>query len=271
MKRRGGALWAVGVGIRAPSQTSLEASARIERAQKVLSILADPLAEYWLRKLNPRTESLGGLYAVGKDRRTTYREMVERILESVRSGLEVCAVAYGHPGISAYPLHESVRLARAEGFPAQMLPGISAEDCLFADLGVDPTDAGCASFEATDFLIYRRTADPTSNLILWQVGAIAVSGYVAQTEAWNTEGLVVLAERLMETYRADHEVVVYDAPNLPLCQPAIERIALGELPQARVTAMSTLFVPPMTRALLDDATLRRLGFAAMPAAAAGAG
>lgn len=262
MKPRGGVLWAVGVGIRAPSQTSFEASARIARAQRVFSIVADPLAEYWLRTLNPHTESLVGLYAVGKDRRTTYREMVERILESVRSGFEFCAVAYGHPGVSAYPLHESVRRARAEGFPAQMLPGISAEGCLFADLGVDPTDAGCTSYEATEFLIYGRTADPTSNLVLWQVGAIAVSGFRFQSEAWNSAGIVVLTETLLETYRPGHEVVVYDAAILPLCRPTIERIALSELPRARVTAMSTLFVPPMTRARLDAAMLRRLGLAA---------
>ena len=49
-----------------------------------------------------------------------------------------------------------------EGFNAQMLAGISAEDCLFADLGLDPGKNGCQSFEATDFLIRRRQFEPTS-------------------------------------------------------------------------------------------------------------
>jgi precorrin-6B methylase 1 len=258
VKRRRGALWAVGVGIRAPSQTTFEASARIERAERVFSILADPLAEYWVRRLNPNTEALGTLYAVGKDRRTTYREMVERIIGTVRDGFRVCAVAYGHPGVSAYPLHESVRRARAEGFPAQMLPGVSAEDCLFADLGIDPTDFGCRSYEATEFLIYGRGADPTSYLILWQVGAIAVSDYVPELEAWNRQGLTILTQTLLKTYPVDHEVAVYDAATLPLCRPSIERVALAELPSAPVTAMSTLFVPPKEAPRLDEAMLRRL-------------
>jgi len=34
-----------------------------------------------------------------------------------------------------------------------MLPGISAEDCLFADIGVDPGIYGCQSFEATDLFV----------------------------------------------------------------------------------------------------------------------
>jgi hypothetical protein len=37
-----------------------------------------------------------------------------------------------------------------------MLPGISAEDCLFADLGIDPGIYGCQSYEATDFLANGR-------------------------------------------------------------------------------------------------------------------
>jgi uncharacterized protein YabN with tetrapyrrole methylase and pyrophosphatase domain len=262
VKRRRGALWAVGVGIRAPSQASLEAVSRIERADRVFSIVADPLAEYWIRSLNPRTESLGSLYAVGKDRRTTYREMVERIMDTVRDGFDVCAVTYGHPGVSAYPLHESVRRARAEGFSARMLAGISAEDCLFADLGIDPTDAGCRSYEATEFLIYGRGADVTSNLILWQIGAIAISEYRAEIDVWNRDGVLALTEKLLEVYRADHEVVVYEAASLPLCQPTIERVPLGALPRAHVTAMSTLFVPPMVEARLDEAMVARLGFAA---------
>ena len=34
-----------------------------------------------------------------------------------------------------------------------MLPGISAEDCLLADLGVDSAHNGLQSLEATDLLI----------------------------------------------------------------------------------------------------------------------
>src|SRR2546429_6584747 len=55
------------------------------------------------------------------------------------------------------------RQAREEGFEAEMLPAVSAEDCLFADLGVDPGDEGCQSFEATSFLLFR-SEEHTSEL-----------------------------------------------------------------------------------------------------------
>ena len=80
-------------------------------------------------------------------------------------------VFYGHQRVFVHPGHESIRRAHMEGFPACMLPGISAEDCLFAELGIDPSKNGCQSFEATDFLVYKRKFDNRSSLILWQIGA----------------------------------------------------------------------------------------------------
>ncbi|MGA8533152.1 MAG: SAM-dependent methyltransferase [Candidatus Tumulicola sp.] len=259
MSRRIGSLSAVGIGIRAPAQVTLEASSRIEWADKVFTIVTDPLAQYWVQGLNGNTESLVGYYVAGKERCETYHEMVERIVASVRENLRVCVVSYGHPGIVAYPLHEAVRRVRDEGFPAEMLAGVSAEDCLFAELGVDPATAGWRSYEATDFLVYHRGADPASNLVLWQIGGIAISKHMREADAWNREGLVVLTEALLETYRPEHEVVVYEAARLPLCKSAIERVVLERLPYAGVRALSTLYVPPMTNPTVDERMMCRLG------------
>jgi hypothetical protein len=54
-----------------------------------------------------------------------------------------------------------------------MLPGISSEDGLFADLGVHPVSYGRQSYEATDFLANGRKTDPTSSVVLWQIGSWA--------------------------------------------------------------------------------------------------
>jgi uncharacterized protein YabN with tetrapyrrole methylase and pyrophosphatase domain len=259
MSRSGGGLDAIGIGIRAPEQSTLQGAALIKYADKVYSLVADPLAEYWIRTLNRETESLGGLYGEGKLRRHTYLEMVERIVGSVRADLRVCAVTYGHPGVSSYPLHESVRRVRAEGFPAKMLAGISAEDCLYADLGIDPIDDGCRSYEATDFLVHRRGIDSASNLILWQIGVIGETTFKPGKEIWNPEGLSVLTQTLLEAYPDDHQVVVYEAAQFPLCEPSIVRTELKKLASAPVTILSTLFVPPATNPVVDEAMMRRLG------------
>src|SRR6185503_14601145 len=125
----------------------------------------------------------------------TYEEMIQRILECVRDGNLTCLACYGHPGVFVYPSHESIRRARAEGYPARMLPGISAEDCLFADLGVDPGTIGCQSYEATDFLMNSRIVDPSSNLVLWQIGVLGDATFRAG--GYDRSALPLLVERLL--------------------------------------------------------------------------
>ena len=65
------------------------------------------------------------------------------MLQEVRLGKVVVGVFYGHPGIFVAPSHRAISIARAEGYEAKMLPAVSAEDSLYADLGVDPSRCGC--------------------------------------------------------------------------------------------------------------------------------
>lgn len=252
-----GSLTVVGTGIQLVGHLTLAAKASIEQADKVLFAVADPVTAKWLQTLNPTAEALP-YNTNNQRRRETYREMVDRILAEVRQGLNVCAVFYGHPGVFAYPTHEAIKQARYEGFRAQMLPGISAEDCLFADLGIDPGRNGCQSFEATDFLIRRRKFDPTSALILWQIAMTGNLGF--EREKSQMRGLKVLSEVLEMHYSSDHEVIVYEAAvYYPVCEPVIQHILLSKLAEVGITSVSTLYVPPQAPAPIDSEMMSRLG------------
>jgi hypothetical protein len=255
---RRGSLTIVGTGIQVNMQTTPEARAAIEQAEKVLYLVANRPAGYWIGRLNPTAESLEQFYEPGKNRFVAYQAIVDRILRYVRQELRVCAVFYGHPGVFVYPSHEAIRRARAVGFPARMLPGISAEDCLFADLCVDAGISGHQSFEATDFLVYRRRFDPYSALILWQVGAI---GNLTHQRRYQPRGLDLLFEVLQPHYALDHEIVIYEAAEYPIGEPRIERVSLAGLVDARVTPVSTLYVPPRAAPSPDPMMLQRLGIA----------
>jgi hypothetical protein len=123
-----------------------------------------------------------------------------------------------------------------------MLPAVSALDCLVADLGIDPAATGLVSYEATDFLLRRRPADPTALLVLWQIGVVGELGVTMEPRR---ENLALLAERLLETYPRDHEAIVYEASPYPLvADPIVLRLPLAALPEARVPLLSTLVVPP---------------------------
>jgi uncharacterized protein YabN with tetrapyrrole methylase and pyrophosphatase domain len=251
-----GSLTIVGTGIRLVGQTTLEAKANIEQADKVLYLVSDPATIHWIEEANTNTESLHSFYSQEKDRLTTYLEMVEHILSFVRQQMHVCAVFYGHPGVFVLPSHEAIRRARQEGYAARMLPGVSAEDCLFADLGIDPGAVGCQSFEATDFLVHHRRFDPACSLILWQIGVVGDIGY---REHYSAAGLRILIETLLPHYPLGHEAVIYEAALYAICDPRMDRVALAEVAERNVTPISTLYVPPAMAEPVDEEMMRRLG------------
>jgi uncharacterized protein YabN with tetrapyrrole methylase and pyrophosphatase domain len=245
-----GSLVVVGTGIRSVGQLTIEAIARIKYADRVFYLVAEPVAQETIRTLNPAgCRSLAGLYREGKPRRETYREMVDEILASVRSGARTCAVFYGHPGVFVDPAHAAIRQARAEGFQAEMLPGVSAEDCLFADLGIDPATAGCQSYEATDFLVNHRQIDSTSHVVLWQVGVLGDRTFSLTVRESTPLGL--LRERLARTYPRSHQICAYEAAVLPCCAPSIRWLALDALDQTSLSIVSTLYIPPSAPPRID--------------------
>ncbi len=250
-----GSLTIVGTGITAIGQITLEAQAHIAQAGKVLYLVADPLTIDWIRELNCTAEDLYPLYQPGRDRLTTYFLMTDRMLNCVREGVEVCAIFYGHPGVFVFPSHEALIRARREGYEAQMLPAISAEDCLFADLGIDPGRAGCQSYEATDFLVHRRLIDTTCSVILWQIGVV---GQI-YNQAPRPESISILVDTLIEKYGSTHEVIIYEAKQYPTCDPVITRLQLGTLAPINVSPVSTLYIPPLKRPMVDVEVARRLG------------
>lgn len=254
-----GTLIIVGTGIQWSGQTTLAARRAIEEADRVLYGVADPWTAKWVRGLNPHAQALP--YGRGDTpRRLAYLAMVEHILAPLREGLRVCAVFYGHPGVFTRASHEALQRARQEGFEARMLPGVSFLDCLYADLGVDPGREGCQVFEATDFLVRGRRFDVHSPLVLSQVGSI---GHLGFFDASNTEriqrGLTVLVEELVRHYPGTHELILYEAALLPVEPPRMERVALAGLAAARVSDITTLYVPPVGPAPEDARMLARLG------------
>ena len=114
--------------------------------------------------MNADVRSLQPYYSEGQSRMITYKQMVAAMLAEVRLGKKVCGAFYGHPGVFAWVPHQAIKEAVAEGYQAHMEPGISAEDCLYADLGLDPGTYGCQHYEASNLMFYQRTIDTAASV-----------------------------------------------------------------------------------------------------------
>ncbi len=254
---RKGSLVVVGTGILTPAHLSQESINRIETADIVHVLVPDALGLSTIKALNSNIKNLAELYFSGCNRGHSYQIMVEAILEDVRAGKKVCAIFYGHPGVFVNPSHLSIKIAREEGYEAKMLPAISAEDCLFADLGIDPGDIGCQAYEASQFMFYKQSVNNQAILILWQIGVVGDLSFKLLKPTDN--GLEMLTERLLEWYPAEHLITLYEATTLPIMPSRIEIIPLKHLINAKVKTITTLYVPQIDEPSIDIEFCERWG------------
>ncbi len=259
--RKPGTLVILGSGIKAISQFTLEAEHFLDWAEAVFFCVADPATERWILDKKPDAIDLYQYYGNDKQRSDTYVQMAEIMLNAVRQALNVVGIFYGHPGVFVSPSHRAIAIARSEGHQAFMLPSISALDCLFADLGIDPSLPGCQIYEATDLLVRQRPLVTDGHVIIFQPGSVGNPGF--NFDGFPNTHLSVLIRYLQAAYGDDHDVVNYSASQYAMCDPVIQRTTLSALltPEGAkaVTGISTFYLPPKSERAVDPDVLATLG------------
>ncbi len=250
-----GSLTIVGLGIKFIGHMTTETKGWLDYADKILYAAGDTIYIKWIQENYPEAEPFVYYYK-DRPRIDAYNKWVEQMLEPMREGKKVCAIFYGHPGVFVYASREAIRLSRERGYEAHMLPGISADACLYADLVVDPAEFGCQHYNATDFLLKKRKWDTRSSLILWQISLIGEDGY--EKGKCNYHGIKVLSDYLTEYYGPDHEVIIYQAAQFSIVEPIINKLTIKKIPEEKITILSTLYIPPKEKAETDPEMLKLL-------------
>lgn len=244
-----GSLVVAGSGIKFMSHLSVEVMSYIKQSDKVIYSVNEPAMEAWIKKNNSNSESLNLFEDKHDSRLASYRAMTDYIVENVSKPQHVCVVFYGHPTVFAKSALDAIYEAKKIGYSARILPGISAEDCLYADLCIDPGTNGSLSYEATDFLIRQRPVITTSHLILWQIGIIGALKKSYQHD--NSQGIALVRDYLLQFYDANHQVFVYEAALYPHMEPKIFALVLEKLASMQFSALSTLYIPPKHQANIN--------------------
>ena len=234
-----GNLIVVGTGIKSLAHLTKETITVLKKADKVLYLINEPALQRWIERENNHCESLAALYFSFEKRIDAYHAITEYIIEEYHKHNNLCVVFYGHPTLLANSAVRAVSKIKKSGGKARILPAISSLDCLFSDLELDPGDSGFYVADATDFLIYNRTFDTRSHLILLQVGSIGTHNYDIG------DNLSVLKEYLQNFYPKNHTVFFYEAPQYPTLPPTIHSFDLSDLENREVSGLTTLYVPPV--------------------------
>jgi len=252
-------LFLVGSGIKSISHLTIEAQAAIKQAEKVLYLVNEPVIESWIKKYSRYSFSLENIYMSFTERREAYKKISEFIVSEVEKQQFLTVVIYGHPTVFASPGLNAIKQISnvSNEVEVQVIPGISAEDCLFADLKVDPGINGCYSIEANDLLIYDKPIITCSDFIIWQTGLIGNIGLPSALS--DKTGLKLLINKLLKHYPADYEVVIYEAAMYPTVSAKIVRCNIKSLEQEKLSPISTLYIPAIKSSKRNNYVVKQLG------------
>ena len=242
----------VGSGIKSISHLTEETKRVIQNADKVVYLINEDNLKQWIQREAKKSESLDSIYFSSEKRIEAYQALTNHIIEEYKKVSILCVVFYGHPTVFADSALNAVRQIKKEGGEAIILPAVSAQDCLFSDLEIDPGDQGCFSIEATELVLFERSIDVHAHLILWQVANFG------RTDGKKANKLSILKDYLSYYYQADYSICLYEAPSLPTSSPRIEWIQLCHMDQSVISSITTVYIPPIENKAISNKYLRLL-------------
>lgn len=243
-------IYVVGTGMVGYNQLTRETMSALEESERVYfagtqdAVMAHFEAEYDTEVVDLRDE-----YTEGGSRLDTYERMAELVMEGAEElDAPVTFALYGHPMVFVSPSKFVLDEAPDRGLAVEVQPGISAMDCIYADVNFDPARNGVQMFEASDLLLREWELNPEVPTMIWQVGAVETAMYVKD---WSEpERFTRFREYLQQFYPDDHEVRLLQTATYPLAESQQVTVPLDEFETKHELidrGMYILYVPPVEK------------------------
>ena len=251
----------VGSGIKTISHLTYESQVMIKDADKVYYMVNEPIMKEWIQENAKKSYSLDEIYFATEKRATNYRNIEKFIIDEMQKHEFIAFVCYGHPTVfaeSGLNIAKHFDTNKELNVKTVILPGVSALDCLFADMKIDPGGVGMTTYEVNDMLVYNKAIEPASHTVLWQVGMIGN----LNTPKYGADKakLEYLKQHLLKYYDEEQDVYIYEAALYAAMPPIIKRFELQDLTEQAFTPISTVYIPPALKREKNMEAIEVLGF-----------
>lgn len=249
----------VGLGMRSVDQLTREARRAIAGTKAIYLVDNSPGIARYFHDLGVEVIDLSVHYEEGKDRLQTYIEMSKDVISGAITNGPVSFGLYGHPTVFAYPPFVIKFVAESLGLTVGVVPGISAMDCMFAELMIDPATDGMQMFEATDVVIRQRQLLTDVQTLIWQIGALETGLYSRKSSS--RDRFAKFLDHVFKFFPEDHPATAIFVSDSPLIPTIIYNFRLRELPDYahKLHGGFTLHIPPVSSAPVRDyASLTKL-------------
>lgn len=247
-------IYVVGVGIRGARQITREVEEVLRVVNEVFYVVASQELPSYLRELNPCTTNLHPLtYKEGVGRISAYDAMSAAVIDAAIDHGPTALALYGHPTMFVFPSQQIARAAEFMNLRVRVIPGISALDCILADLLLDPGLLGLQIYEATEVLVRKRPIQPDVPCLLWQVGSLESNLYSEGHS--RPERFTRIKKYLLQFYSPNHRIAAVHS-SIDIAVPSqVLWFPLSEIEahHAELHQGLTLYIPPTgVRPVMDE-------------------
>ena len=250
----------VGLGVLNVDQVTGETERAIRRSNEVLYVDTGVATRGFLQEICPKVTSLFATsYQESGCRLGSYDRMAVAVIEAALDHPPVTFAMGGHPIVGAEAPFLIYEMARLLGLEVVTLPGISAMDCLFAELMIDPCVNGLQMYEATDLLLRRHPLLPEVPALIWQIGVLETRLHTQRRS--KPSRFDRFKAHVLQYYPPIHLVTAYFASQHPLMRSQILQFPMGEIGDyaEQLHAGFTLFIPAArVRPIADKDLLSRI-------------
>lgn len=248
----------IGSGIKTISHLTHEAKTYLSNSDKVLYLINEPVMQGWIECNTKNSESLDKIYFSFDKRLDAYSAIEKKLLNELSNFNSISLVIYGHPTVFASVGLNLLRSLNDSPWNIKhvVIPGISSLDCLFCDLRIDPGEFGVITVEATEMLLYQKAIDSGYHVILYQVGMLGNIG--KPTYEVCKVKLIYLVEYLLNFYKKDQKIILYEAAIYPGMRPLILESTIEKLPFQNFSPITTLYIPPRNKGKLFAEAMLKL-------------
>jgi precorrin-2 methylase len=252
-------LYVIGLGIKIPDHTTVEALRIMSKCTRIYSIVQEPPSR-WLPSGMAATLPVVNvleMYAEGAVRTQNYDRVASTIFEAMTDTETVGYVTYGNPLAYDSVAQNLIRQAQASGIRFEVVAGISSIDTLLCDLGRDMAP-GIQIYEASWLVASRIQLDVAAAAILLQLGTFG--SFRTHYRDWRqATSLEDLRTYLTESYPLSHKVFLVQSSNQ--LQPArIVEVTLDKLCHVAAEDFmgASMYLPALETGNLDENAVKRM-------------
>ncbi|KTD17920.1 SAM-dependent methyltransferase [Legionella jordanis] len=236
-----------GTGIKFLAHLTTEVKGIIKSSSCVLYLLNEPAMKHWVLNNSKISFSLDEIYYSCEKRIDAYEKIVQVVLSYAGKYNDLVLLIYGHPLVFSSVAMKLIEQCSNSEMQLSVLPGISALDCLLADLRIDPAGAGLQCYDATLFINKNVEYSSSAHLILWQIAIVneikIIKGEI--NKVTQKTGLSYLKKILLNKYSANHPLILYVAALYAGVSSEIIELELDSLEEIEIPRLATLYIPPL--------------------------